>query len=246
MNSNQLCLVTGASKGIGRATAEALACAERTVVVNYRQSEAGAYDVVESIEDEGGTAAAVQADVTDPSAVETMCERVHERFGPIDVLVNNAGITADTTFGRMDREDWERVLDVTLNGTFTCTKAFFDDIKASRQGRLINVSSVIGKQGNYGQANYAAAKSGLFGFTRTLALELADSGSTANCVAPGYTDTEMVRAVPEDIQDRLRGDIPLGRFASAEEVAGLIAFLASSQASYVTGETIDINGGMDL
>ncbi|WP_331234298.1 3-oxoacyl-ACP reductase FabG [Natronorarus salvus] len=246
MNSHQLCVVTGASKGIGRATVEALAGEKRTVVVNYRRSEAGAYDAVAAIEDAGGTAVAMQADVTDPAAVEGMRDRVHERIGPVDVLVNNAGVTADTTFGRMDREDWERVIDVTLNGTFACTKAFFDDIKSSPQGRLINVSSVIGKQGNYGQANYAAAKSGLFGFTRTLALELAESGSTANCVAPGYTDTEMVRAVPEDIQDRIREEIPIGRFATAGEVAELIAFLASPHASYITGETIDITGGLDL
>jgi 3-oxoacyl-[acyl-carrier protein] reductase len=144
----------------------------------------------------------------------------------------------------MDRDQWEAVVDVNLTGAFTTTKAFFADLKAAEEGRLINISSVIGRQGNYGQANYAAAKSGLFGFTRSLAKELAPHGSTANCVAPGYTRTEMIETVREDIKDRIREDIPLERFAEVEEIASVVAFLASEDAGYITGEVVDANGGM--
>lgn len=162
------------------------------------------------------------------------------------MLVNNAGITLDTTFREMTNEEWKTVLAVNLGGSFNCTKVFYDDIARASEGRLINISSVIGKQGNYGQANYAAAKSGLFGLTRSLALELARTGTTANCVAPGYTRTEMVEAVPEDVRKSLREEIPLGRFAEVSEIAGTVAFLASDAASYITGEVIDVNGAIDL
>ena len=239
-------MVTGASRGIGRGIAEELGRKGATVVVNYRSSESEAYDVVESIEEEGGRAVTAQADVSDHEEVAAMAERVGETIGPVDVLVNNAGITSDTTFKRMSHEEWQRVIDVNLGGTFNCTKAFYEDIRDAEHGRLINISSVIGKQGNYGQANYAAAKSGMFGFTRTLALELASTGSTANCVAPGYTRTDMVENVPEDIQESIREEIPLGRFARIDEIASVIAFLASTEASYVTGEVIDVNGALDL
>ncbi len=241
---DRTCLVTGASRGIGRAIAEELGAEGAGVVVNYRSSEGKAAETVEAVEAAGGEAMAAQADVSDPGAVDAMAERVHEELGPVDVLVNNAGITRDTRFDQMDREQWEAVIDVNLTGVFTTTKAFFPDLKAAEEGRLINISSVIGQQGNYGQANYAAAKSGLFGFTRSLAKELAPHGSTANCVAPGYTRTEMVEAVGEDIKERIREDIPLDRFAEVEEIASVVAFLAGEDASYVTGEVIDANGGM--
>jgi 3-oxoacyl-[acyl-carrier protein] reductase len=241
---DRTCLVTGASRGIGRAIAEELGAEGASVVVNYRSSEGKAAETVEAVEAAGGEAVAAQADVTDPDAVDAMTERVHEELGPVDVLVNNAGITRDTRFDEMDREQWEAVIDVNLTGAFTTTKALFADLKAAEEGRLINISSVIGQEGNYGQANYAAAKSGLFGFTRSLAKELAPHGSTANCVAPGYTRTEMVEAVGEDIKDRIREDIPLDRFAEVEEIASVVAFLAGEDASYVTGEVIDANGGM--
>jgi 3-oxoacyl-[acyl-carrier protein] reductase len=244
--SEQTCLVTGASRGIGRGIAEQLGRGGATVVVNYRTSEGKAYDVVDRVEDVGGRAIAVQADVSDPNHVESMREEIHNAVGSVDVLVNNAGITLDTTFREMTWDEWETVLAVNLGGAFNCTKIFYDDISRASEGRLINISSVIGKQGNYGQANYAAAKSGLFGLTRSLALELARTGTTANCVAPGYTRTEMVECVPEKVQNSLREEIPLGRFAEVEEIAGIVAFLASDCSSYITGEVIDANGAIDL
>jgi 3-oxoacyl-[acyl-carrier protein] reductase len=244
--SDRTCVVTGASRGIGRGIAEELGAKGANVVVNYNYSSDAAEETVAAVENAGGEAITVQADVTDREDVTAMAERTHEAFGPADVLVNNAGITQDTKFESMTRDDWDRVIDVNLSGAFNTTKAFFSDVKSADDGRLINISSVIGKQGNYGQANYAAAKSGLFGMTRSLALELAPHDSTANVVAPGYTKTEMIRDVREDIKDRIREGIPLDRFAEIEEIACVVRFLASEDASYITGEVIDVNGAMDL
>ena len=245
--SDRTCVITGASRGLGRAMAEELAEAGMNVVVNYRSSGAEAMEVVDAIEEVGdGDAVTVQADVTDVEAVEAMGDRVRGEFGPVDVLINNAGVTQDTSFASMTHEEWRQVIDVHLNGMFNCTKVFFEDIKDSEGGRLINVSSIVGKQGNFGQANYAAAKSGMFGFTRTLALELASSGSTANCIAPGFTRTDMLEDVPDRIQESIRQEIPLGRFATVDDIKGLVRFLVSDDASYITGEVIDVNGGMDL
>ena len=240
------CVITGSARGIGRGIAEYLGEEGANVVVNYRSSEGAAQEAVDAIESAGGSAVAAQADVTRRSQVEQMREICHEAFGPADVLVNNAGITADKQFMEMSREDWDRVMDVNLGGMFNCTQEFYDDIWEAEEGRLINISSVVGKQGNFGQANYAAAKSGMFGFTRTIALELAQGGSTANCVAPGFTRTSMVESVPEEVLDRIIAGIPLERLAEVEDIAALVRFLASEESSYITGEVIDINGGMDL
>ncbi|NHN57839.1 MULTISPECIES: beta-ketoacyl-ACP reductase [Halorussus] len=239
------CLVTGASRGIGSGVAEELGRSGANVVVNYVSSEDEAYDTAERIESEGGTATVAQADVSDREAVDELADEVHEAFGSIDVLVNNAGITVDRKFENMTREDWDRVMDVNLGGTFNCTKAFYDDIESADEGRLVNISSVVGQQGNYGQANYAATKSGMFGFTRSLALELAGSGSTANCVAPGFTQTDMLAEVREDIRERIREKIPLNRFAEVEDVACAVRFLASEESSYMTGQVVSVNGGME-
>jgi len=246
--TGRTCLVTGASRGIGRGIARELGRHGATVIVNYRSSEANAHEIADAITeaDTEGTAHPIQADVTNPAEIDAMREAVAEAVGPVDVLVNNAGITSDCTLANMTHEDWHRVIDVSLHGTFNCTKAFYDDLKTADNGRVITIPSVIGKQGNMGQANYAAAKSGLFGFTRSLALELAGSGATANCIAPGFTCTEMVEAIPDEIQDDLRDDIPLKRFADVSEIAGLVRYLASEEAGYITGEIIDINGGIDL
>jgi 3-oxoacyl-[acyl-carrier protein] reductase len=243
---DRTCVITGASRGIGRGIAEEMAGEGANVVVNYRSSEEEARDTVETIRDAGGEAIMGRADVTDYEAVQGMREDVVDAFGPADILINNAGITKDTTFSRMSPDEWKTVIDVNLNGTFNATKVFFDDIKQSDQGRLINISSIVGKQGNFGQANYATAKSGIFGFTRTLALELAPSGSTANSVAPGFTRTDMLDEVRDDIQERILAEIPMGRFAEVEDVSHVVKFLASEEASYITGEVIDVNGAMDL
>ena len=240
------CVITGSAKGIGRGIAEYLGQEGANVVVNYRSSEGAAHEAVEAIESAGGAAVTAKADVSDRAAVEHMREVCHEAFGQCDVLVNNAGITADKQFTEMSREEWDRVMDVNLGGVFNCTQLFFDDLWNAHEGRLINISSVVGKQGNFGQANYAAAKSGMFGFTRTIALELAQGGSTANCVAPGFTATDMVEDVPDKVLERIVAGIPLERLAEVEDIAAVVRFLASEDSSYVTGEVIDVNGGMDL
>jgi 3-oxoacyl-[acyl-carrier protein] reductase len=242
---SQTCVVTGSSRGIGKGIATELASHGANVVVNYRNSEREAYDVVDEIEADGGTAIAVQADVTDEQAVDGMVDRVQNAFGQTDVLVNNAGITIDKKFEHMSREDWDAVMDVNLGGVYNCTNAFFDDLKDSDHGRLINISSVVGQQGNYGQANYAATKSGLFGFTRTIALELADTGTTANCVSPGFVQTDMLDKVPERVQNKILERIPLDRFAEVDDVACIVRFLASEDSSYMTGQVFGVNGGME-
>ncbi|WP_246985052.1 beta-ketoacyl-ACP reductase [Halorientalis marina] len=245
MLENQTCVVTGSSRGIGRGIAEELGRHGANVVVNYRSSEAGAREAVEAIEDAGGDAIAAQADVSDFEAVQAMREEVHDAFGSVDVLVNNAGITIDKKFENMTKEDWETVMRVNLGGVFNCTKIFFEDVKAADHGRLVNISSVVGQQGNYGQANYAATKSGLFGFTRTLALELASTGSTANCVAPGFVETDMLEDVPERVQEKIIDRIPLNRFATVDDIAGIVRFVASEESSYMTGQILGVNGGME-
>ncbi|XVH31541.1 beta-ketoacyl-ACP reductase [Haloferacaceae archaeon DSL9] len=242
---HQTCVVTGSSRGIGRGIAEELGREGANVVVNYRSSEGAAHDVVDRIESEGGTAVAIQADVTEDAEVEAMRDRVDDIFGTTSVLVNNAGVTIDKKFENMTREDWDTVMDVNLGGVYNCTNAFFDDLKQADHGRLINISSVVGQQGNYGQANYAATKSGLFGFTRTTALELASSNTTANCVAPGFVQTDMLEKVPERVQEKILRRIPLDRFANVEDIAGIVRFVASEDSSYMTGQILGVNGGME-
>ncbi len=244
MVERQVCVVTGASRGIGRGIALDLGRHGACVVVNYNQSEEEAYDVVDEINASEGSAMAVQADVTDMDDVERMRDEVRDRHGGADVLINNAGITVDKKFVNMTREDWNRVIETNLGGSFNATKAFFNDISVSTNGRLINISSVVGKRGNYGQANYATSKSGMFGFTRTLALELAASNSTANCVTIGFTRTDMLRKVDEEVQEKIRDRIPLGKFAEVEDVTGIVRFLSSRDSGYMTGQIIGVDGGL--
>ena len=242
---DQTCVVTGSSRGIGRGIATDLGEHGANVVVNYRSSEREAKEVVERIREDGGTAIAAQADVSKAEEVEAMHERVADEFGGVDVLVNNAGITIDKKFENMTREDWDTVIDVNLGGVYNCTDIFYEDLKQADHGRLINISSVVGQQGNIGQANYATTKSGLFGFTRTLALELAHTGSTANCVAPGFVKTDMLEEVPERVQEKILREIPLDRFATVQDIAGIVRFVASEESSYMTGQVLGVNGGME-
>ena len=242
---NRTCLVTGASKGIGRGIAEDLGEHGAKVAVNYRSSEEQAYEVVDAVEDAGGEAIPVQANVANMDEVKSMYEETTDAFGEIEVLVNNAGITVDKKFENMTREDWDRVMEVNLGGVFNCTKTCFEDLRQAHEGRLINISSVVGQQGNYGQANYATTKSGLFGFTRTIALELAHEGSTANCIAPGFVKTDMLADVPDRVKEGILERIPLDRFAEVEDVVSMATFLAQEQSSYMTGQILGVNGGME-
>ena len=244
MVERQVCVGTGASRGIGRGIALDLGGHGASVVVNYNESEEEALEVVEEINDGDGDAIAVQGDVSNLDDVRAMRDEVREEYGGVDVLVNNAGVAVDKKFVNMEREDWDRVIDTNLGGTYNATKAFFNDISVSSNGRLINVSSVMAQRGNYGQANFTAAESGKFGFTRTLALELAASNSTANCVAMGFTRTDMLEDVDDDVQEKIRDRIPLGRFADVEDVTGIVRFLASPESAYMTGQIIGVNGGM--
>ncbi|MFB6266803.1 MAG: beta-ketoacyl-ACP reductase [Halodesulfurarchaeum sp.] len=240
------CVVTGSSRGIGRGIAERFGEEGANVVVNYRRSAEEAETVAESIEAAGGRAVTIKADVTNQGEVQEMRDRTHEAFGRIDVLVNNAGINQDVMFENMTHEEWDTVLDIHLDGTFHATQAFYEDLKEAEEGRLINISSIVGKEGNLGQANYAAAKSGIFGFTRTLALELARYGTTANAIAPGFIKTNMLDGVPDKVLDRIRDDTPLQRLGEIDEIASVVAFVASEEASFMTGEVLDVNGGKDL
>lgn len=244
MVERQVCVVTGSSRGIGRGIALDLGRHGACVVVNYNESEEEAQDVVDEINASKGSAMAVQGDVTKMEDMERMRDKVRDRHGGADVLINNAGITIDKKFVNMEREDWDRVIEVNLGGMFNATKAFFNDISVSTNGRLINISSVVGRRGNYGQANYAASKSGMFGFTRTLALELAASNSTANCVTMGFTRTDMLRKVDEEVQDKIRDRIPLKKFAEVGDVTGIVRFLASRESGYMTGQIIGVDGGL--
>jgi 3-oxoacyl-[acyl-carrier protein] reductase len=244
--TGETAVVTGSSRGIGRAIALDLAAGGADVVVNYHSSEAEAHDVAAEIEAVGREALVAQADVSDVDSVRSMADTVHDAFGSVDILVNNAGINIDKRFGDLTPEDWRRVIEINLNGAYYCTEVFYDDLRAAPHGRVINISSVIGEMGNIGQANYAASKSGLFGLTRTLAKELAPTGTTANAVAPGFTETAMLEGVPDAVREQIREEIPVGRFATPEEVAAAVRFLAHERAAYVTGQVLDVNGGMHI
>ena len=240
--SNSVAIVTGASRGIGRATALALASSGVKVVVNYAQSQPAATAVVQAIEAKGGTAIALKADVSQVKEVEQLIEQTLEQWGRIDILVNNAGITRDNLLLRMKLEDWQAVMDLNLTGVFLCTKAVAKIMIKQRQGRIINITSVAGLMGNPGQANYSAAKAGVIGFTKSIAKELASRGITANAVAPGFIATDMT----EDLKaDEILKFIPLARYGQPEEVAGMIRFLAvDPAAAYITGQVFNVDGGM--
>ena len=241
--SGQVAIVTGASRGIGRSIALALAAEGANVVVNYASSSTAADQVVADITAMGSEAIALQADVSKADQVDALFSAVMEKWGRIDVLVNNAGITRDTLLLRMKPEDWQAVIDLNLTGVFLCTRAASKIMLKQRSGRIVNITSVAGQMGNPGQANYSAAKAGVIGFTKTVAKELASRGVTVNAVAPGFIATDMTSGLNNT--DEILKFIPLGRYGQPEEVAGLVKFLAADPAAaYITGQVMNVDGGM--
>ncbi|NER92992.1 MAG: 3-oxoacyl-[acyl-carrier-protein] reductase [Symploca sp. SIO1B1] len=239
---DKVAIITGASRGIGRAIAFALAAEGAKVVVNYASSSEAAQQVVAEITEAGGEALALQADVSQEEQVNTLLKSTIEKYGQVDVLVNNAGITRDNLLLRMKPADWQAVINLNLTGVFLCTKAVSKVMLKQRSGRIINIASVAGQMGNPGQANYSAAKAGVIGFTKTLAKELASRGLTVNAVAPGFIATEMTKEL--DSEDILQY-IPLARYGKPEEVAGMVRFLAADPAAaYITGQVFNVDGGM--
>lgn len=236
----KIAVVTGGSRGIGRAICLRLASMGALVYVNYVSRPDAAQETKKLIEDSGGKAEIIGFNVADTEAVQKALKEI----GPIDILVNNAGITRDGLMARMKESDWDAVLDTNLKGAFTCSKAAARTMMKSRWGRVINISSVIGFSGNAGQANYAAAKAGLIGFTKSMAREYASRGITVNSVAPGYIVTEMTEKLAEEVQEKIKGEIPMASLGSVEDVAGAVAYLAGEDGRYITGQTLHINGGM--
>lgn len=237
-------LVTGASRGIGRAIALRLAAEGASVAINYAGNTAKAEETKAAIEAAGGKAALFQADVSDSAQVEQMVAAVTEAFGTIDILVNNAGITRDGLLMRMKEEDFDAVLDTNLKGIFHVTKAVSKLMMKKRAGRIVNMASVVGIMGNAGQTNYAAAKAGVIGFTKSAAREFAARGITVNAVAPGFIATDMTAAMSEKAKEATLAAIPLRRMGEPEDVANAVAFLVSDQASYITGQVVKVDGGM--
>lgn len=240
----KVALVTGASRGIGRAIAIRLAAEGAKVAINFAGNTEKAEAVKAEIEAAGGEALLVQANVADAAAVEEMVAKVVEAFGGIDVLVNNAGITRDGLLVRMKDEDFDAVLDTNLKGVFYCTKVVSKLMMKKRSGRIVNMTSVVGVNGNAGQTNYAAAKAGVIGFSKSAAKELASRGITVNMVAPGFIDTDMTSVLSDKAKEAALAGIPLQRMGTPENVADAVAFLVSDQAAYITGQVIHVDGGM--
>ena len=238
-------LITGAGRGIGRATAIRLARDGAKIALNYKGNAAAAEEARRLVEEAGSSAMLVQGDVSqDGEAERVMKEALQFGEGRIDILVNNAGITRDNLLLRMSAEEWDAVLDLNLRGTFLITKAAMRPMMKQRAGRIVNVSSIAGVVGNAGQANYSAAKAGVIGFTKTVAREMASRNITVNAVAPGFIPTDLTDVLPQEVKDALLKQIPLGRFGAVEDVANAIAFLASDEASYITGQVLVVDGGM--
>ena len=242
--TGKVALVTGASRGIGQATAIDLAKAGADIVVNFIGNEAVAQETVEAIEALGRKAIKIKADVGNAEDVQAMVDEAVAAFGHIDILVNNAGITRDGLLIRMKDSDWDDVLNINLKGVYLVTKAVAKLMVKQRAGRIINMTSVSGVTGNVGQANYAAAKAGVIGFTKTCAKELATRGITVNAVAPGFIETAMTDVLPEKIKEGIAATVPFGRMGQPEEIASVVTFLASDFASYITGQVLNVDGGM--
>ncbi len=236
-------VVTGASRGLGRAIAAEMGRGGAKVVVNYSRSKEPAEELVQQISEDGGEAIAVQGDVSDPEQAKNLIDQTIEHFGRIDVLVNNAGINIDRTLKKLSVEDWDKVIQVDLNSAFYTVHAALPHMMEAGGGKIINMSSFVGEAGNIGQANYSAAKAGLLGFTKTAAKELARNNITVNSICPGFIETDMVAAIPEDAKEKLLKTVPLGRFGQPDEIARAVRFLIED-GDYITGQALDINGGV--
>jgi 3-oxoacyl-[acyl-carrier protein] reductase len=245
MLRGEIALVTGASRGIGRSIAMALA-EQGAAVAGTATTEAGAKSVEQALLDAGYQGIGIVLDVSDPASVDAAVEQVTARLGAPGILVNNAGITRDNLLMRMKDEEWDSVIDTNLSSIYRVTKACLRSMTKARKGRIINIASVVGAMGNAGQTNYAAAKAGMMGFTKALAREVGSRSITVNCVAPGFIDTDMTRALPDTQRNALIANIPLARLGQPQEIAGVVVFLASPAGAYITGETLHVNGGMHM
>ncbi|MBI1825395.1 MAG: 3-oxoacyl-ACP reductase FabG [Planctomycetes bacterium] len=242
--TGKISLVSGSSRGIGRAIAIMLAEAGSDIIVNYVSNESAALEVVEQVKKHRRRAIAIQGDVSDRKQVGLMVDQAQKELGPIQILVNNAGITRDRSFLKLSPEQWHEVLITHLDGAFNLTGRLLPGMIESRWGRIINITSIVGQIGNFGQSNYAVAKGGLMAFTKTLAREVAMKGVTVNAVSPGYIETDMTAVVPENVIDIVKQFTPMGRLGKPEEVAIAVRFLADPRASFITGTIINVNGGM--
>ncbi len=240
---NEIALVTGASRGIGAAIARTLG-QQGATVIGTATSASGAEKISAALKEAGIKGMGIALDVNDGAQIEAVLKTIADEFGQVSLLVNNAGITKDTLMMRMDEADWDAVISTNLSSVYRMSKAVLRPMMKARTGRIINISSVVGHMGNAGQTNYAAAKAGMAGFTKSLAAEVGSRGITVNCVAPGFIETDMTAELPDDIKTQMLGRVPLGRLGNVDEIAATVAFLASSPAAYISGETIHVNGGM--
>lgn len=246
IEEGRVAVVTGGGRGIGRSVAVRLANEGANVAISYRSNDVAAEELAEEVRAAGVQCEIFKGDVASPEDVDSLFKGVGEAFGPVEILVNNAGLTRDNLMMRMKESEFDEVLSTNLKGTYLCTRAALRPMIRARWGRIVNVSSVVGLVGNAGQANYAASKAGIIGFTKSVAREVAQRGITANVVAPGYVETELTSSLPEEVKDRIRDQVPVGRFAEAEEVAEVVAFLAGEGAGYITGQTVAVDGGMTM
>ena len=246
IGDGRVAIVTGGGRGIGRAVAVRLAGEGADVAIVYRSNHEAAEAAAEEVRAAGARCETFKGDVASQEDVQALVRGVTDAFGRIDILVNNAGLTRDNLMMRMKEEEFDDVLNTNLKGTYLCTRAVLRPMVRARWGRIVNISSVVGLVGNAGQANYAASKAGIIGFTKSVAREVAQRGITANVVAPGYVDTELTGSLPDKVKEQIKGQVPAGRFGEAEEVAEVVAFLAGEGAGYVTGQTVAVDGGMTM
>lgn len=242
--SGKIALVTGGSRGIGREIAIELAKHGASITISYVSNEEKAIEVIESIQEYSVKAMCVKADVSREEEVERLVDTVKKQLGPIDILVNNAGINMDALIIRMKTQEWDQVIDTNLKGTYLCTRLVAKDMLKKRYGKIINITSVAGVAGNIGQSNYSASKAGIIGFTKAVAKELASRNINVNAIAPGLIETDMAQALKEEIRESLIKSVPMGRLGSPKDIANIVVFLASDKSDYITGQTINVDGGM--